>query len=343
MHSAPARPIVHPAKRHLATALTCVLTSAAFWTTIASPTFAQGQPAPGLAPLQPKVPMQPNLPTGPKVFNPTGPAPDLVFVTQAMTDNVQRRAIVVKNIGNNASKATSVGCQGGGDLPPPEKFFAFVDVLHAVKALAPGETYEHMQAPSAAPLTSYECSIRAPEGERVTTNNSFKWKAGQMRANGAFAAPIEGKSPVIAFAKKPDIALQSITLAQAHKTAMNETKISFRVNAKNMGNAVVAGAQVKCGAGATAPEIGKDYWTPAYRTQALVPYTGVSEPGDAHIIAFEILLHPSYVTAGKSGQIICDLVSIKQADDTNGNNNRVESGVLLPDNAPPLHFPILPR
>jgi hypothetical protein len=123
---------------------------------------------------------------------------------------------------------------------------------------------------------------------------------------------------------------------------MNETKVSFRVNAKNVGNAVVAGAQVKCGAGATAPEVGKDYWAPVYRTQALVPYTGVSEPGDVHVIAFEIILHPSYVTTGKWRQIICDLVSVKPVDDTNASNNRLKSDVRFPD-GPALHYPVLPR
>jgi hypothetical protein len=299
---------------------------------------------PGLAPLQPKVPIQRDLPTVPKVFVPKGPAADLVFVRQSMIDNVQRRPIVVKNIGTVASKATTVGCQGGGELPPPEKNFAFVDVSHAIRALAPGETYEHMVAPAPAnaPITSYECSIRVADGERETNNNSFKWAAGRLTNSAALSSPVSGALPPITYFKKSDIALQSITYAEAHKTATNATNVSFRVNAKNMGNVDVANARIKCGAGVTAPEVGAGYWSPTYDTQLLVAYGGISNPGDTHVIAYTITFPNTYDVAGKDVQIICDLKPSSPADDTDSSNNRVQSVARLASDGI-LYFPLLSR
>ncbi|TAG01093.1 MAG: hypothetical protein EAZ43_12190 [Betaproteobacteria bacterium] len=315
-----------------------------FGVVAASSVLAQGQPSPALAPLQPKIPTQPNLPVAPKPLTNVGPAPDLVFVAQAMLDNLQRQPIIIKNIGNVASKPTSVGCSGGGDLPPPEKYFAIANWFHAVKALAPGETYEYLQPNATAVLSNYQCSIRPAEGERDTTNNSFRWTSGQRTRMDVATAPVQRASPALVTAKRPDIALQSITLAEANLTAADEVKVSFRANTTNVGNADVIGARVRCGVTPSTLDLGPSYVGSPFSDQAMVPHGGVSAPSDTHVIAFSLMMpfSANRELKRKPLKIICAMSFQSPADDINTANNRATSTVQFPDDGA-LNFPLLPR
>jgi hypothetical protein len=209
------------------------LASALLATALSSPAFAQGQPAPQLAPLQPKVPLQPQLPT-------------------------DRKPITI-------------------------------------------------------------------EGDKLIS-------------------PMSPRIPPTPVAKKPDIALERITLPEAYKMANNETKVSFRVHAKNVGNSTIANASVHCGAGSSATsQANRDFYREStWLKRALVPHTQLSSPGDTHVIAFEIMLHSTYVTANKWGFIVCDLFPNQTSDDINPHNDRVTSILRFPD-GPALNFPLLPR
>jgi hypothetical protein len=59
MHVSAVRITAHSIRSRLQVALASTLLASA----LSSAAFAQGQPAPQLAPLQPKVPLQPQLPT----------------------------------------------------------------------------------------------------------------------------------------------------------------------------------------------------------------------------------------------------------------------------------------
>jgi hypothetical protein len=307
--------------------------------------LAQGQPSPALAPLQPKVPQQPNLPTGPKSIPPsTGPAPDLVFVRQSMIDNIQRRPIIVKNVGDAPSVATTVGCQGGGELPPPEKVFAFIDGFHAVKALAPGETYEHLGAPSTAPITSYDCSIRQPLAERVTSNNTFKWSAAQSNSLAAWAGAATREPLQKVVIPRPDLALESITVVETHKTVFDDYKLSFRVHAKNLGNVDIAGASITCDAAVPVPS-GASLASLATQNQRIEPNTQLSKVGDGHVVPFDVRIAGLYILGWRTndvGTITCNLKFNATSNDTVVGNNQISAPWYHP-NARALNFPLLSR
>ncbi|MGL5001716.1 MAG: hypothetical protein ACRDAM_02130 [Casimicrobium sp.] len=206
------------------------LAVAAFHVASASSVLAQGQPAPGLAPLQPKVPMQQQLP-------------------------IDRKPITI-------------------------------------------------------------------DGNKLTS-------------------PITPRIPTTPVLRKPDIALQSITYAEATVMANDQVKISFRANTKNIGNTDVLGAYVRCGVSASAADLGPSQVGSPWKSEQMVAYGGVSKPGDTHVVPIVLMMpfSANRELMRKWLKINCKLDFNPASDDSVAANNRLESSVQFPDDTV-LYYPI---
>ncbi len=154
-------------------------------------------------------------------------------------------------------------------------------------------------------------------------------------------SPMKPRFPV---AKKGDIALESITYVEANITANDEVKISFRVNTKNVGNADASGVRVRCGTTVSTIDLGPSYVGAPWKSELMVPYGGVSNPGDTHVVPIVLMMPFSANKEFKRKwqKIICKLDFDKPGDDSVTSNNRLESRVQFPDDTA-LNFPQLPR
>jgi hypothetical protein len=207
------------------------------------------------------------------------------------------------------------------------KWLAALYAFASSLALAQGQP-----APQLAPLQP-----KVPMQPKLPTDST------SVKINGsALSAPVQPRIPPVPVARKTDIALQSITYAEANVMANDEVKISFRATAKNIGGTDVANARVRCGVTPSKLDLGPNYVGAPWASQSMVAYGGVSNPGDTHVVPFALMMPFSSNAELKRKylKIICRLDFDATTNDSVATNNRLESSVQFPDDVA-LNFPLL--
>jgi hypothetical protein len=178
--------------------------------------------------------------------------PDLAFDTAAMNNEVLKRPVIIKNIGNRASTSAKVSCSGstksGEDaLRAAGSGAGEALSLQLIPALAPGQTHAFPAGREITDTTRWTCTIFDVAGEANTANNQYQWQkttiSDALNARGELlqAPLITSRATAIA---APDLAF--VTTKMRADADRSRGQIGYAIHVQNIGAIASRPSTVTC-------------------------------------------------------------------------------------------------